>query len=151
MPQQRLSHLIYTSAAAGPMDTAMLNSVLTTARDNNAVNSVSGMLLYADGAFFQVLEGEEATLEALYQTIAADPRHTSVTRIIHEPIARRDFGQWTMGFVDAATDGATPLEGFNDFFGEATSLVALPAGRARKILDAFSKGRWRSGLQGATG
>jgi len=115
------------------------------------LHSVSGMLLYVDGSFFQVLEGEEATLEALYQKIVADPRHARVTRIIQEPIARRDFGQWTMGFVDATTNGATPLEGFDDFFGEATSLVALPAGRARKLLDAFSKGRWRSGLQGAAG
>jgi len=133
------------------MDTAMLNSVLTTSRHSNALHSVSGMLLYVDGSFFQVLEGEEATLEALYQKIVADPRHARVTRIIQEPIARRDFGQWTMGFVDATTNGATPLEGFDDFFGEATSLVALPAGRARKLLDAFSKGRWRSGLQGAAG
>jgi FAD-dependent sensor of blue light len=151
MAQERLIHLIYTSAAVGRVDAAMLHDVLKTSRDNNALRSVSGMLLYSDGSFFQVLEGEEATLESLYGTIVADPRHAHVTRIIHEPIARRDFGNWTMGFVDATANGAESLEGFSDFFGEGTSLAALPAGRARKILDAFSKGRWRPSLQGAPG
>ena len=106
------------------------------------------MLLYISGSFFQVLEGDEVTLEKLFAHISLDPRHKNVTKIIQEPIAQRDFGDWTMGFSDGNPSELKMIEGLNDFFRQGNSLTTLEAGRAKKLLSAFAQGRWRARLKG---
>lgn len=142
-----LIHLIYASAAVGNFEGAALNAMLHASRVANAKRSVSGMLLYSAGSFFQVLEGDESTVEALYQRIAVDPRHDRVTRIIAEPIAQRSFEQWTMGFVELDPAEIEGVDGLSDFFREGQSLISLPPGRARNLLSAFGAGRWRARLR----
>jgi hypothetical protein len=50
---------------------------------------ITGMFLYSDGSFFQVLEGEAATVDALYEKLDRDKRHQQLTLIIREPIANQ--------------------------------------------------------------
>lgn len=150
MSPTKLSHLIYTSAATPGFDANDLKSILKTARTKNASRSVTGMLLYTSGSFFQVLEGEEETLEELFVRISLDPRHRSITKIIQEPIAQLDFGDWTMGFSGGDPSEFKSIDGFNDFFRQGNSLANLEPGRAKKLLSAFSQGRWRTRLSGGT-
>lgn len=136
-------HLIYNSAAVVDFTREDLVELLSKARDNNASKDVTGMLLYVDGSFFQVLEGPEESVDALAERIAQDPRHDQMTVIIREPISKRSFSEWTMGFADVASDDLQSVEGFNDFFDGQTALTSMDAGRAKKLLCAFEKGRWR--------
>lgn len=147
MDSEKLTHLIYTSATSPGFDNAELKTVLQVARSNNARRSITGMLLYISGSFFQVLEGDETTLAELFAIIASDVRHRKVTKIIHEPITRRDFGDWTMGFSKIDPSELGTLEGLNDFFQRGDSLTHLPPGRAKKLLLAFTEGRWRMRLE----
>jgi hypothetical protein len=150
MNQEKLKHLIYTSVAMPGFVPADLRRILQVARHANAQRSITGMLIYSDNSFFQVLEGDEATVDALFTTIAADPHHKRVTMIIQEPIAKRDFSDWTMGFVEIEATELTTIEGLNDFFGQGRSLADLPVGRAKKLLSAFAAGRWRARLAEST-
>jgi hypothetical protein len=106
------------------------------------------MLLHAEGSFFQVLEGPEDVLQALYRRISADKRHTQVTKIIWEPIAERAFDAWTMGFHQVSRVDLAGIAGVNDFFGGATCVADIDEGRAQKVLAAFAEGRWRKKLTG---
>jgi hypothetical protein len=142
----RLTHVIYASVATRPFSTEALVDLLGRAREHNKQVGLTGMLLHAQGNFFQVLEGDGQVIEALYGRIERDPRHTHVTRIIHEPIPRRTFDAWTMGFCDVAPEELAGILGVNDFFREVPSLLDPDAGRARKLLDAFRSGRWRRRL-----
>lgn len=146
MHPERLTHLIYCSAATPEFNPADLKSILHIARSKNAQQSVTGMLLYTSGSFFQVLEGDEARLAELFVRLALDPRHKNVTRIIHEPIVRRSFGDWTMGYLEVDPTELETIEGLNDFFRHGSSLTNLDAGRAKKLLSAFAHGRWRARL-----
>jgi Sensors of blue-light using FAD len=148
MSPDKLTHLIYASAAVPELDPSELKTILQVARSRNAQRSVTGMLLYTSGSFFQVLEGDEATLTALFAVIASDPRHKSVTKIIQEPIAQRAFGDWTMGFVQAEPSELASIEGLSAFFQQGISLTDLQPGRAKKMLSAFAEGRWRTRLKG---
>ncbi len=56
-PMEMLIHLIYTSAATTEPSTAALVDILSASRRNNSRVSVTGMLLYTQDTFFQVLEG----------------------------------------------------------------------------------------------
>ncbi len=141
----QLIHLIYASAASRHLDTPALARLLAGARGNNDRLGLTGMLLHADGSFFQVLEGPASVVLALYQQIECDPRHNQVTRIISEPIPRRCFSTWSMGFSDLSQAGLQArVPGVNDFFGKAQSFNDVNHGRAKKLLAAFAGGRWRS-------
>lgn len=140
----RLIHLIYSSAARedfGPQD---LLTLLAKSRTNNAARGITGMLLHVEGSFIQVIEGQEADIDQLFEIIAADPRHGNITTIIRESIARRAFADWSMGFADVRLADVENADGFSAFMQEGASVLNLPPGRAQKLLMAFKDGRWRS-------
>jgi hypothetical protein len=64
----------------------------------NAAHHISGMLLYRDGKFMQVLEGEETALWLLYSKILHDPRHTDIVMLADEPLPQRGFAAWSMAY-----------------------------------------------------
>jgi len=148
MNPSKLTHLIYSSTAVAGLEVPDLKGILERARRKNAQRSITGMLLHTSGSFFQVLEGEESALRELFAIISADQRHTKVTRIIHEPIAHRSFGEWTMAFSEVDASELTAIAGSNDFFQSGDSLSDLKPGRAKKLLAAFAEGRWRARLNG---
>lgn len=144
-----LIQIVYCSAATRPFDRSAFAQLLSKARENNEQVGVTGMLLYADGSFFQVLEGPPAVVDALFERIRADARHDRLTIIIREVIAQRAFADWTMGFAHLSAPDLDGLLGVNDAFDRGASLDRLGPGRARKLISAFVEGRWRSALHGA--
>jgi hypothetical protein len=145
-----LIHCIYSSAATHDFGHAELEVLLNKARNFNALNGLTGMLLYSEGSFFQVLEGDEAVVDALYEKIEADGRHEQVTKIVREPIHKRAFAAWTMGFSNVSREDLARMDGCNDFFTKARCFAELDSGRAKKLLAAFRDGRWHkiaSGLR----
>ncbi|MEP6781488.1 MAG: BLUF domain-containing protein [Gemmatimonadaceae bacterium] len=141
-----LIHLVYASVASQMMTASELEAILSVSRKNNVRDRVTGMLLFTEGSFFQVLEGSEPDVQSAFNRIESDPRHQQPTCIIREPIARRAFGEWTMGFTALAEKHAATIVGHNDFFESRSCLDTLDAGRARKLLKAFGEGRWRTRL-----
>ena len=144
-----LVHCIYSSAAAAPCDAAALQRILESSRRNNSTLGVTGMLLHVDGSFFQILEGEAAVVDPLYQVIQQDARHCRVTCIIREAISRRSFADWSMGFAAMNATDLASIVGGNDFFDSATCMAGLDEGRAKKLLRAFASGRWRTRVMAA--
>ncbi len=139
-----LIHCIYSSAAAPRFKEYDIPLLLEQTRRANAARDVTGMLLYIEGSFFQVLEGDESVVDPLFNTIKSDTRHGRVTLIIKEPITERSFGEWTMGFAALDVKEARDLTGANDFFYGATCLARMSAGRAKKLLSSFRERRWRT-------
>ena len=137
-----LVHCIYASAATRLFDKRELTKLLDTARRNNEARKLTGMLLYTEGSFFQVLEGDPDIVNTLYTRIAADPRHDQVTKILFEAIPKRAFGDWTMGFSTASRQELTGIVCVNDFFTGSHCFLSMDPGRAKKLLGAFRDGRW---------
>lgn len=143
-----LSHFIYASAATCAFDSRALQCLLAASRTNNQRLGITGMLLFVEGSFFQVLEGHPEHIKTVVRSISADARHDRISRIIEEPIAERSFGDWSMGYADLSRHDLGVIAGANDFFGEALCFDRVDHGRARKLLSAFRGGRWRSRLVG---
>lgn len=93
-----MHHIIYLSQATVPFTEASLRQLLGQARSYNSTHQLTGVLLYGSDQFFQVLEGEEATVRALYAHICQDPRHRNVTTYADKAIAKRAFADWSMRF-----------------------------------------------------
>jgi hypothetical protein len=93
-----LLSLVYTSASTHLMTEAELDALLMKSRERNSQLGLTGMLLYYDGAFIQVLEGPEENVRMLYTRIGQDPRHHRVIRLLEEYIPERNFPDWSMGY-----------------------------------------------------
>lgn len=144
-----LIHCIYASAATRQFAAAELTTLLQAARQHNDSAGLTGILLYTEGSFFQVLEGAPKVVEALYAKIEVDKRHDQVTKIVSEAIPSRSFAQWTMGFSQVSRKELALISGSNDFFAGASCFLDLDSGRAKKLISAFRDGRWRKTLAGA--
>jgi uncharacterized membrane protein (DUF373 family) len=110
--------LSYISTATRPMTTEDLTDILQVARIRNADKGITGMLLYSNGTFVQVLEGEEDDLNALLEVIKRDSRHTALHVLERKQIARREYPDWTMGFKRLGREDLAEVPGINKFFEE---------------------------------
>jgi hypothetical protein len=145
MVESALTELCYISAARHEFDRAALDALLIKARANNRKLGVTGMLIHHGGSFLQILEGQDATVTALYDKIALDSRHSQVLRLFRTTVSERSFGEWTMGYVDGSSGEFSRIPGFNDFFRDGFSRAGLRAGsetKARDLATQFRAGRW---------
>lgn len=120
-----LISLTYMSFAAQEMSDAALQNIVSVSRDKNEKLDVTGMLLYLDKTFLQVLEGESEIIEALIRKIARDSRHHQITLIRKGRIEERMFSDWTMGFNYVSTDDLEHFEA-NKPYSKQEIFVAQP-------------------------
>jgi hypothetical protein len=107
-----MKNIVYMSTSVTLPDDDQLIEILTSARKNNLKHNVSGVLLYSEGVFIQVLEGNEADVDLIFAKIQADTRHKNIMPLIDAPIQQRDFADWTMGFATADADKVADLVGY---------------------------------------
>lgn len=93
--------IVYSSLACEPMSLSDLEAILDDARKGNEQRNITGALVFVDGVFLQVLEGERQAVQKLMKSINADSRHCEVT-VFHEGEADRPlFSNWRMAYVGA--------------------------------------------------
>jgi len=73
--------------------------ILMKSRTNNKNKGLVGVLYFGDGYFFQCLEGEEAVVDTLYQTLLKDTRHKDLKVISRKQIDHLSFSNWAMKYV----------------------------------------------------
>ena len=109
-----MKRLVYVSAATVPFTDAALAQLLNISRKNNVAAGITGMLVYRDGDFLQILEGGEAAVRETYQRISRDSRHARILALDESDIDTREFGDWSMGFRRVSREEMPA--GFVDFF-----------------------------------
>ena len=107
-------YLVYISYAIKPFTERGLQKLLVHCRDNNKINGITGILLYIDGKFVQILEGRKEKVKELFTKIAQDRRHKNVGRILEGPLEERNFPNFLMGFQTLDKAAFTKLSGFKD-------------------------------------
>lgn len=113
-----LLSLVYVSSAIRLLDDQELHNLLEECRERNARLGITGMLLYKDGNFMQVLEGEDQTVRDLAHDIERDRRHKNFTVLVEEPIDHREFSNWTMAFNNLDHPGEMDIPGYSRFLNE---------------------------------
>lgn len=149
--QELLLQLIYISAASVPFSQKELKALLKKARENNHELDVSGILIFHDGAFFQVLEGPPESVYAIYDRISQDTRHDEVKLLLKSEVEDRSFPDWSMGFVniEKASD-LRSIPGFTDFFKPGFSLPEMRKENSRlgRVLREFrDEDRWHQRIE----
>ena len=123
--------LLYVSSTRQDFPNDELQSILRQSRDNNHRRDVTGLLLYIDGGFLQVLEGDRTALHDLYALIAKDTRHRDAKVLLDEE-APRNFGRWSMGFRAVRPETSEP--GLAGITKEAVRGL-IRSGGAKRILE----------------
>ena len=136
--------IIYVSAATESLPKDKLHEFLSANRKRNEARGITGIVVHHGGSFLQVIEGKGEVVNALFDTIRADPRHQAVTLLSRKSIVHREFGEASMAFVDTAGK-AHDLEGFVDYEHDLKNMT-LGDGQARKLLGMFLKCRWHQHL-----
>jgi Sensors of blue-light using FAD len=142
-----MEQFVYVSAATKPFSETDLTTLLTKARARNAEVDVSGLLLYRSGSFLQILEGEPAAVQPIYDRIGRDPRHRDIVLLSRRACEARNFSDWRMGFVHLDRLRSLP-DGFVDFFGKGETFIDLKGkpDLALRFLQGFRDGKWRRGV-----
>jgi Sensors of blue-light using FAD len=133
--------LVYVSSAKREFSEDELTALLKQSRENNARLDITGMLLYKDGNFIQVMEGPVDTVERLYQKIHDDKRHVGVIRMLAREIEQRQFSDWTMGFQDLNDPAIRRLPAYSEFLDEKLDTEAFrkDPSLARRLLEVFRR------------
>lgn len=90
--------IVYRSVATQDFWPEDLFALVETARRKNALRSVTGMLLFHEGIFLQLLEGPKRETEGVFEFVKRDPRHKEVEVLLAAGAPERQFPEWTMGF-----------------------------------------------------
>lgn len=97
-----LTRLIYTSTMCEGVNVSNIEEIIDTARENNQPLNITGLLCFNRNYFLQCLEGSRADVNAVYQKILKDNRHTNVEMLDYIEIQDREFGDWSMGYVPSS-------------------------------------------------
>lgn len=92
-----------------------LQMLLEQSRERNLRQNVTGMLIYCDGNFFQVLEGAEKDVKEIYTSITRDKRNNGNIVLIESQISERNFPHWSMGFKSLSRCQLSAAPGFSQF------------------------------------
>ena len=132
---------VYASSAVQLFTPEELRALLDTSRRNNAACGVSGMLLYKDGNFLQVLEGREATVQEIAAKIYRDPRHRGIITLMEGFENEYQFPDWSMGFCDLRSDEAKTMPGYSAILESSfdPKALATDATAAQRLLLSFKK------------
>ena len=84
---------------------AEIESILASARRNNAPLAITGALIFNSGVFAQVLEGARRDIEHIFESIQRDTRHGDVLVLAFEETSHRRFPTWSMAFVGRSAEG----------------------------------------------
>lgn len=95
-----LTTIIYRSHISDDFPIRTLPAMVDNASKINAAHDVTGILLFNGTHFFQLLEGPEAGIQAVYQRICADRRHHNVVELMRDYAPYRRFGNAGMALFD---------------------------------------------------
>ncbi len=94
-----MKSLTYTSFAQLDLEAADLEDIHRTARNSNALNGITGLLIFNGTHFLQVIEGMEDAVDALVDNLRRDPRHTGFEIRDMSFVEERSFPDWSMELV----------------------------------------------------
>lgn len=93
-------HLVYVSKAVADISYSDIRNILEVSRRKNLQDEITGLLIFRDGYFLQLLEGPEEKVRQTLSRIILDDRNYDLQSLIEVVSADRLFSDWSMAFYD---------------------------------------------------
>lgn len=127
MPTGSLHRVVYMSTAVGVLRADELDRIYLRAKSANAGAAITGLMLFYEGMFLQVLEGPAAGVTSLMERIRRDRRHSGLTILESSPIAERSFAGAAMQFIAARNLSTGEKQAFSELRQAVSLRPNLPA------------------------
>ena len=114
MPSGALHRIVYMSTAVGVLRAEELDRIYLRAKSGNARAGITGLLLFYEGAFLQMLEGPPAGVMSVAERIRKDRRHSGMITLEARAIEERAFADSPMHFVAARNLSSGEKQAFSD-------------------------------------
>lgn len=89
----------YVSTAKRSLSETEIRQILNDSEINNDKQNITGLLLYSEGNFFQIIEGDQKQIIQLYETIEDDSRHFNVIKLFGKEINKESFDGYKSDFI----------------------------------------------------
>jgi len=89
--------------------------LLEQCQSNNRKLGLTGLLIFGNGTFLQVIEGDDHIVEGLMEKISKDWRHTNFQIVAKFPIEERHYSDWSMGFEKLTEQTISEVPNLKDF------------------------------------
>ena len=97
-----LKSLAYTSLARLDLTGGDIEAIHRAARDVNAIEAITGLLIFNGTHFLQIVEGAPQAIDDLVERLRGDPRHSGMEIRDERDIDERSFPDWSMELVRAS-------------------------------------------------
>ena len=94
-----LKSLTYTSLARLDLEASDLEAIHRTAREANALEGITGLLIFNGTHFLQIVEGAPDAIDELLDRLRRDPRHSGLEVRDEREVGERSFPDWSMELV----------------------------------------------------
>lgn len=118
--------LIYCSEAINPLTEEDVEFILEGAQEKNRSLGITGMLIFCNGYFLQLIEGSRPAVNQLFQSISHDARHDRITISSVREVEAPSFGDWEMAYLNEekiAAGGVKIIDSVGAFSPYAMSAV----------------------------
>ena len=89
----------FTSRARAGLRAAQTSDLIATSRENNVRDDIRGVLLYTGESFLSVVEGDEASISALWRRLLVDARHRGIASLFDVTVRGPWYEDWRAGYV----------------------------------------------------
>jgi hypothetical protein len=117
-----LKSLTYTSLAGLDLQASDLEEIHRSAREINALEGITGLLIFNGTHFLQIVEGARDAIEDLVERLRRDVRHSGIEVRDERLVERRSFPDWSMQLVRVSASYFQAKEAVTDRLPEATPL-----------------------------
>jgi len=90
--------LCYFSTADSSLDTNDFEDLFEYVVTKNTLQEITGVLVYGQGNFMQIMEGSKEKIISIFNRIQEDDRHHNVIKVIEKDYPDRIFGKYDYGF-----------------------------------------------------
>lgn len=139
-----IHQLVYLSFARQEINHEGLTDILEVSMRNNARDGITGVLMYHDRIFFQILEGEAGAVRKCYDRVAQDDRHGIISLISDTSAVKRSFSSWLMGYAGPDRIGQYTkhsLPGLADLLGNKDKMESRSGGALTLAREMFCEFR----------
>lgn len=128
----------YVSTVNPALSEHEIQQALNFSKNWNNDHDITGILLYSQGNFFQVLEGEEQLLKDLFKRIKADERHHNIITIFQKEVPDEKFNNYEASFI--SLDDRYRVKDLDTYFSQISLLNPSIQSSVKYILNKFAEG-----------
>lgn len=93
-----IRQLLYISTQSRDLNAADIDCIVKNSQKRNIRHDITGLLLYLEGSFCQVIEGHSKDVDIIYNHIAKDTSHRSLIVLQDDMTEERSFKDWSMAY-----------------------------------------------------